>query len=49
MSVLGRYVVKMLQRTLDEESTRRWGWNRPNKGGALPKYLPKRDLKDLMA
>lgn len=45
--VLGRYVVQMLQGTLSDELAARWAWDRPADGGALPEFLPHRDLKDI--
>lgn len=48
MPTLGRYVVKMLQGKLDPEHASRWAWDRSNDGGALPEYLPRRDLKDIL-
>jgi len=47
MPTLGKYVVQMLQGKLDGEKARRWAWNRPKDGGAIPEYLPRRDLKEI--
>ena len=47
LPVLGKYVVQMLQGTLDSESASRWAWDRSNAGGAIPAYLPRRDLKEI--
>jgi sarcosine oxidase/L-pipecolate oxidase len=37
----------MLHGKLDSEKARRWAWDRPNEGSALPAYSPRRDLKDI--
>lgn len=47
MPTIGRYVVQMLQGMLPEELASRWAWDRPTSGGALPEYLPRRDLKEI--
>jgi sarcosine oxidase/L-pipecolate oxidase len=47
MANIGRYVVQMLEGTLDEEKERRWAWDRSNDGGACSMYIPARDLKDI--
>jgi len=47
LPTLGMYVVQMLQGTLDQEMAARWAWDRPSEGGALPAYVPHRDLKDI--
>jgi sarcosine oxidase/L-pipecolate oxidase len=47
MPTIGEYVVQMLNRTLDEEKTKRWAWDRPDDGAACIMYIPTRDLKDI--
>ena len=47
MPTLGKYVVQMLEGKLDAEKASRWAWDRPNDGGALPAYVPRRDLKEI--
>jgi sarcosine oxidase/L-pipecolate oxidase len=47
MPNIGKYVVQMLQGTLDNEKVRRWAWDRENDGAACVMYIPKRDLKDI--
>lgn len=47
LPIIGKYVVQMLDGTLDEISASRWAWDRDNKGGACAAYIPKRDLKDI--
>ncbi|EGX93599.1 sarcosine oxidase [Cordyceps militaris CM01] len=47
MPILGRYVVKMLLGQLGADEKKRWAWDREDTGGALPEYIPKRDLKDI--
>src|SRR6266487_6399292 len=34
MPTIGKYVVQMLDGTLDEEKVRRWAWDRENNGAA---------------
>jgi hypothetical protein len=45
--MIGLYVVDMIQGELNEEMEKRWAWDRPSDGGALPAYAPRRDLKDI--
>ena len=47
MPTIGKYVVQMLDGTLDEEKTHRWAWDRGNEGAACIMYIPTRDLKDI--
>ncbi len=47
MPIVGKYVVNMVQGNLDAEKARRWAWDRSNEGGALPEYMPRRDLKEI--
>ena len=47
MPTIGKYVVQMLDGTLDEEKKRRWAWDRENDGAACIMYIPTRDLKDI--
>ncbi|KAF2458503.1 sarcosine oxidase-like protein [Lineolata rhizophorae] len=47
LPVIGEYVVSMLEGTLDDETSRRWAWDREGKGGAHAARLPKRELRDL--
>ncbi|KUJ07463.1 sarcosine oxidase [Mollisia scopiformis] len=47
LPTLGKYVLDMLQGTLDAEKASRWAWDRPNQGSALPAYVPRRDLKEI--
>ncbi|KAE9378260.1 sarcosine oxidase [Stipitochalara longipes BDJ] len=47
MPTIGKYVVQMLDGTLDKEKTRRWAWDRGNEGAACVMYIPTRDLKDI--
>jgi len=46
---IGRYVIQMLDRTLDKEMTEKWAWDRPTDGAACEMYIPTRDLKDIEA
>jgi sarcosine oxidase / L-pipecolate oxidase len=48
MPNIGKYVVQMLQGTLDDEKVRRWAWDRENTGAACVMYIPQRDLKDIL-
>lgn len=47
MPILGRCVVQMLLGELDSVKESRWAWDRDDAGGALPEYLPSRDLKEI--
>lgn len=47
MPTIGKYVVQLLDGTLDEEKTKRWAWDRENEGAACIMYIPTRDLKEI--
>ncbi|PGH15719.1 hypothetical protein AJ80_05427 [Polytolypa hystricis UAMH7299] len=47
MPTIGQYVVQMLLKELGPKETTRWAWDRDDAGGALPEYLPSRDLKEI--
>ncbi|KAI4925216.1 hypothetical protein J4E85_007093 [Alternaria conjuncta] len=47
MPTIGRYVVEMLDGTLDPSLAKRWAWDRENKGGAHAHLLPTLELRDL--
>jgi len=47
MPTIGRYVVEMLDGTLDPSLTKRWAWDRENEGGAHAHLLPTIELRDL--
>ena len=47
LPILGKYVVQMLEGTLDDEKAQRWAWDRSNEGAANIMYIPARDLKDI--
>ncbi|KAL9055150.1 MAG: hypothetical protein Q9162_003728 [Coniocarpon cinnabarinum] len=47
LPTVGKYVVQMLDGTLDNEKARRWAWDRPDQGAACMEYNPQRDLKDI--
>ncbi len=47
LPIIGKYVVQMLDGTLDEDIAKRWAWDRDQKGSAHEKIVPKRELKDL--
>ena len=47
MPLLGKLVVQMLNGELPDEQAQRWAWDRAGNGGALPEYIPQRDLKDI--
>jgi len=47
MPTIGRYVVDMLEGTLDEGLVKRWAWDRPNEGAAHGDLLPTLELRDL--
>ncbi|KAH8599191.1 sarcosine oxidase [Bisporella sp. PMI_857] len=47
LPVIGKYVVQKIKGTLGSEAARKWAWDRPAVGGAMPTYIPQRDLKDI--
>ncbi|PSN63082.1 sarcosine oxidase, partial [Corynespora cassiicola Philippines] len=47
MPLLGKLVVQMLNGELPDEQAQRWAWDRAGNGGALPEFIPRRDLKDI--
>jgi sarcosine oxidase/L-pipecolate oxidase len=48
MPTIGKYVVKMLLGELEAQHAGRWAWDYAGDGsGALPEYVPRRDLNDL--
>ncbi|KAI4647189.1 uncharacterized protein J4E79_010340 [Alternaria viburni] len=47
MPTIGRYVVEMLDGTLDPALAKRWAWDRENEGGAHAHLLPTIELRDL--
>jgi len=47
MPTLGRYVVEMLDGTLDPALAKRWAWDRGTEGGAHKGLLPQLELRDL--
>jgi len=47
MPTIGRYVVEMLDGTLDQALVKRWAWDRPNEGAAHGKLLPTLEMGDL--
>jgi sarcosine oxidase/L-pipecolate oxidase len=46
--IIGEYVVKLLDKKLEEGLVKRWAWDLPQEGGAHEKIKPKRELKDLL-
>ncbi|PQE22930.1 FAD dependent oxidoreductase protein [Rutstroemia sp. NJR-2017a BBW] len=47
LPIIGEYVVKLLDGTLEEDLVRKWAWDREQHGSAHEKIVPKRELKDL--
>jgi sarcosine oxidase/L-pipecolate oxidase len=48
MPIIGRYVLEMLDGTLDPELAKRWAWDRKNEaGGAHAHLLPTLEIRDL--
>ena len=47
MPTLGRYVVEMLDGTLDPALAKRWAWDRGTEAGAHRGLLPQLELRDL--
>jgi sarcosine oxidase / L-pipecolate oxidase len=48
LPTIGKYVVKMLEGTLEEEHAQRWAWDRKVESEGAHGYWPKRDWKDLV-
>lgn len=48
LPIIGKYVVQLLDGTLENELRLRWAWNREQKGSAHEKIVPKRELRDLL-
>jgi sarcosine oxidase/L-pipecolate oxidase len=44
---IGKYVVQMLDGSLDPATAQRWAWDRKDDGAACGLYLPSRDLSDI--
>lgn len=48
MPILGRYVLEMLDGTLDPSLANRWAWDRENDGGGAHSHLlPSIEIRDL--
>jgi len=47
LPIIGQYVVQLLDGTLEDDTVKRWAWNRPQNDGAHERACPRRDLKDL--
>ena len=48
MPPIGRYVVAMLDGTLDPSLAKRWAWDRENNGGGAHSHLlPNIEMRDL--
>jgi sarcosine oxidase/L-pipecolate oxidase len=47
MPTIGRYVLEMLEGTLDPSLVKRWAWDRNNEGGAHAHLHPKLELRNL--
>lgn len=47
MPTIGKYIVEMLDGTLDATLVKRWAWDRANDGGAHKDLLPQIELRDL--
>ncbi|TGO38579.1 hypothetical protein BHYA_0072g00420 [Botrytis hyacinthi] len=48
LPIIGDYVVQMLDNKLDANLLSRWAWDRDQKGSVHKKFVPKRELKDLI-
>jgi len=44
---IGKYVVQMLDGSLDPAIAQKWAWDREDAGAACGFYLPSRDLSDI--
>ena len=47
LPIIGRYVVMMMDGTLEDAYRTRWAWDRKNEGAACEKYDPARDITDI--
>jgi sarcosine oxidase/L-pipecolate oxidase len=48
LPIIGKYVVQMLDGTLDPVLSDKWAWNRSDAGGACASYAPQRDMKSVV-
>lgn len=48
LPIIGEYVVQMLDSNLDFNLLKRWAWDRDHKGSVHNKFVPRRELRDLM-
>ncbi|KAM3084141.1 hypothetical protein ACMFMG_001757 [Clarireedia jacksonii] len=47
LPIIGDYVVRLLDGTLEEHLVKRWAWDREQHGSAHEKIVPRREFKDL--
>lgn len=48
LPIIGDYVVQMLDNKLGAEFSKRWAWDRDQKGNVQDQFVPKRELRDLI-
>jgi hypothetical protein len=48
LPILGKYVVQMLEGSLDPDMSAKWAWDRINKGTAHEQLVPRREMRDIM-
>lgn len=48
LPIIGKYVVEMLDGTLEQDLVEKWAWDREQTGSAHETVIPKRELKDLL-
>jgi sarcosine oxidase / L-pipecolate oxidase len=48
LPIIGKYVVQMLDGTLEKDLVKRWAWDRDQKGSAHSNAVPRRELRDLL-
>ncbi|KAI0143780.1 sarcosine oxidase-like protein [Xylariaceae sp. FL1272] len=47
LPILGKYVIQMIEGTLDAELVKTWAWDRDDKGSAHEALLPHREMRDV--
>lgn len=48
LPIIGSYIAKLLDGELEDALVKRWGWDRPQEGGAHERVKPRRELRDLL-
>jgi len=47
LPIIGKYVIQMMEGTLDPRLVKTWAWDRDDKGSAHEGLLPHREMKDV--